>query len=109
LIKHFKKRYIALTSDPKAPPDILFRAVKSSYQELFGVLGLAQARLKLAKAYPDRGMAVLECSLESLAKLIFSTAAVTHLNGERVAVRIVAVSGTMRGIRERLRRIAAQA
>ena len=104
MTKRLKKRYIAFSSDPKASPDALFRAIKSSYQELFGVLGASYAHLKLVKTYADKGVAVVHCALEKVPHLILSAAAITHLNGERVAVRIVTISGTMKGIKEKLRK-----
>jgi len=105
LIKRMKKRYVAFSSNPKTSPDLLFKLILSSYRELFGVLGLSSAHLKLVRTYSDKGIVVLHCALEKVSHLILSAAAITHLNGDRIAVRTVTISGTMKSIKERLRNI----
>lgn len=97
-----KRRYLAVYAEPKADPEDIARAIESAYEELFGKLGLASAMLRPVRSYPDKGVAIIRCSLESLPKTILAIASVTKIGEERAALRILSVSGTMRSLRDRL-------
>lgn len=98
-----KERYVAIASDPQASPSKLANVIISAYKDLFGVLGLASARLKLVKTYPDMGVAIFKCALEHLPRLLLAVSTVTELNGEPAALRIIIVSGTIRKVKEEIR------
>ncbi|MCD6421554.1 MAG: hypothetical protein J7L17_04005 [Thaumarchaeota archaeon] len=97
-----KRRYLAVYAEPKANPEDIARAIESAYQELFGKLGLASAMLRPVRSYPDRGVAIIRCSLESLPKTILAIASVTRIGEERTALRILSISGTIRSLKDRL-------
>ena len=103
MTRRVKKRYIALSSEPKTSPEILSKAVVSSYVELFGILGLSSAHLKSVRSYPDRGIVVIQCALESVPRLLLAAAAITQVNSDRIAVRVLTISGTLKSIKEKLK------
>jgi len=96
-VKRGKKRYLAIVSEPMQHPSKMMKALISSYQELFGKLGLASAGLKFIKGYGD-GVMIVKCALESLSKALLAAASIRELEGNKVAFRVVAVSGTIRGL-----------
>ncbi len=92
-----KKRYVEVEAEPELPPEKIFEAVKERYVWLFGLMGLVEADLKL---YKIRDKAVIRCRLESLPKLLFSTAMIKEVEGTPTAVRTIRVSGTIRSLKE---------
>ncbi len=102
MIKRVKKRYVAFSSEPKASPNVLFKAILSSYRELFGITGLASADLKPAKSYQEKGVVIVRCVLTFVPHLLLAASSITSLNGNRAAVRALAISGTMKRIKEKV-------
>ncbi len=98
MAKRVKKRYLAIVSEPKQPPSKMMKALTSSYEELFGKLGLASADLKLIRGYQDKGLIIVRCTLGSLPKTILAAASIRELNGNETAFRVLAVSGTIRSL-----------
>ena len=97
MARRLKKRYVALRAEPEAPAEKVFNAIRETYLELFGVLGLAEASLKHYKAY---GKVVVGCSLRSLPRLLLASAAVTKIDDTPSALRVLLISGTLRRVRE---------
>lgn len=98
MAKRVKKRYLAIVSEPKQSPSKIMKALISSYEELFGKLGLASADLKLIRGYQGEGLVVVRCTLESLPKVLLAAASVRELEGNEVAFRVLAVSGTIKSL-----------
>ena len=105
MARRMKRRYLLIFSEPAHHPERVAEAVKSSYRSLFGELGLASSDLKLIKGYESEGAVILRCALDSLPRAILAAATVTEINGAEAALRVLAVSGTIRGIIIRLTRL----
>lgn len=97
-----KKRYVVVKAEPEFEAERVAKAVEEAYLKLFGEYGLAEAGLKVTRKI--RGRAILECALESLPRLTLSIASVTKIEGVPAALRILRVSGTVRGAREAVAR-----
>lgn len=98
MAKRIRKRYLMILSEPKQSPSKMMEALISSYEELFGKLGLASAGLKLIRGYQDKGLLVIRCTLESLPKTLLAAASIRELDGSKTAFRVLAVSGTIRSL-----------
>jgi len=98
LAKRIKKRYLAIASEPRQPPSKMMKALITSYEELFGKLGLASAGLKLIRGYQDEGLIIVRCTLESLPKTLLAAASIRELEGRETVFRVLAVSGTIRSL-----------
>lgn len=105
MAKRMKKRYLLIFSEPVHHPEKVAEAMRSSYRNLFGELGLASSGLKLIRGYEEIGAAILRCALDSLPRAILAAATVTEINGVETALRVMAVSGTIGGIVRRLPRL----
>jgi len=105
LARRMKRRYLLIFSEPSHHPEKVAEAVRSSYRSLFGELGLASSDLKLIRGYEREGAVIFRCALDSLPRAILATATVTEIDGAEAALRVLAVSGTMRGIIRRLARL----
>jgi RNase P/RNase MRP subunit POP5 len=100
-----KRRYLLISSEPAHHPEKVAEAVRSSYRSLFGELGLASSDLKFVKWYEREGAVILRCALDSLPRAILAAATVTEIDGAEAALRVLAISGTIRGITRRLARL----
>jgi RNase P/RNase MRP subunit POP5 len=97
-----KRRYLLIFSEPAHHPEKVAEAVRSSYKSLFGELGLASSDLRLIKGYEREGAVILRCALDSMPRAILAAATVTEIDGAKAALRVLAVSGTIRGITRKL-------
>lgn len=104
MARRMKKRYLLIFSEPIHNPEKVAEVIRSSYRILFGELGLASSGLKLIRGYED-GVAILRCALDSLPRAILAAATVTEIDGSGAALRVMAVSGTIRGIMRKLPRL----
>ncbi len=92
-----KRRYVAVKAEPEVPPEEVFKVIREKFAELFGLVGVAEADLRF---YKFRDTAIIRCRLESLPKLLFSTAIVKEINGIPTVLRTIRISGTMRKLKE---------
>lgn len=96
MARKMKRRYLLISSEPAHNPEKAAEAVRSCYERLFGELGLASSGLKFIKGYEKEGVVILRCTLDSLPKTILAAATVTEINRSEAALRVIAVSGTIR-------------
>ncbi len=87
------------------PPDAVtgqraFDALKGSVKSLFGEFGLLLSDLRLLRE--DRGLFVVRCSLGQVWKVVLAATVLDEVDGRRVALDVVRISGTLRKIREAL-------
>lgn len=104
-MRRMKRRYLLIFSEPARHPEKVAEAVRASYKNLFGEFGLASSGLKLIRGYEKKGVAIFRCALDSLPKAILAAATVTEINGAEVILRVMGVSGTIRGIMQKLFRL----
>ena len=99
-----KRRYLLVqiagpeTIDERAFMDAIWDAVL----QLFGEYGASQTNLILMKHSLKPNHAVLRCSHKALGMVKASLASVTQMNGRPVALRVLGVSGTLKGLRRQL-------
>ncbi len=98
-----RRRYLALqiVSEEPVPRRDLTDAVWDSVLRLFGEHGASQADLNLIEHNPERNRAVLRCPHNALNMVRASLASVTKINEKPAAIHVVAVSGTLKSLRER--------
>jgi ribonuclease P/MRP protein subunit POP5 len=79
--------------------DTLWRAV---YQ-LFGEVGASQIDLRQSRQVQiGGGILVVRCSHKALSSVRAAVASITEVEGQRAAIRVIAVSGTLKGLRRKL-------
>lgn len=104
MARRIKRRYLLIFSEPAHHPGKIAEAIRSCYLRLFGELGLASSGLKLIKGYEREGAIILRCHLSSLPRAMLAAATVTEIEGSEAALRIIAVSGTIRGLIRKMAR-----
>ncbi len=87
------------------PPDAVtgqraFDALKGSVKSLFGEFGLLLSDLRLLRE--ERGLFVARCSLGQVWKVVLAATVLEEVDGRRVALDVVRISGTLRKIKEAL-------
>jgi RNase P/RNase MRP subunit POP5 len=100
MIKREKRRYLALEVSGDQPVDerAVLDAVYASVVRLFGEYGASKTNLKLIKQVSEKRQVVIRCSHLMLEQVRASVASIMELNGERVAVHVVGVSGTLKAL-----------
>ena len=100
-----KRRYIAL--DPQGETTFsekaLSNAIWNMIFQLFGEVGASQTALHWMRGsrVPDR-IPVIRCSHKALDMVRAAVAAVTEIEGTRCVIRVIAVSGTLKGLQKKL-------
>ena len=99
-------RYLALKieSDRTFERKIFLNNVWRSLTKLYGEYGASKAGMALVEYEPEKGFAVLRCENEALTMVRAALAALTSIGETRVAVHVLAVSGTLRALRKKLSR-----
>ncbi len=100
-----RRRYLALEaeSDQSVDERGLMDAVWDAVYQLFGEFGASQTGLSLVKRDREEdGVLVVRCSHKALSMVRAAVAAVTEIGGKRAVIRVVAVSGTLKGLQRRL-------
>lgn len=77
-------------------------AVSVSLLKLFGEYGASQAELAFIEYNPELRCLILRCSHKALDMVKASIAVVTNIRGEKAALHILYVSGTLRALRKRI-------
>jgi ribonuclease P/MRP protein subunit POP5 len=77
-------------------------AVWNAVLQLFGEYGASQTNLILMRHNLKPNYAVLRCSHKALDMVKASLASITQANGKPVAIRVLGVSGTLKGLRRQL-------
>lgn len=99
-----KKRYILVTLHPDGPepdPKQLYLSIQEAVSTLFG--DITAAGIHAAVVAGERGYAIIRCSRGMEDKLATALATVIAINGERAALRTVAVSGTIHALKKKMK------
>ncbi len=99
-----RRRYLALKSECTQSFDKrdVMDAIWGMVYQLFGELGASRASLSSVKGFEVEGVMVVRCSHRTLDMVRAAVAAVTEINGKSAVIRVVGVSGTLKGLRKRL-------
>ena len=102
-MKRPKRRYLLLQVESEASPTgrELLDAVWAAVMKLYGEVGASQAGLSLIEYDEERKTAVLRVWLAAKQQVRASIAAITRLVGKDAAVHVLAISGTLKSLREK--------
>ena len=102
-MKRVKRRYLALQieSDGIISQKELMDAVWGAVTKLYGECGASLTSLSLIDYDVEKRYAVIRVSLASLNMVRASLASITSLASRDAAVRVLAVSGTIKSLYER--------
>jgi RNase P/RNase MRP subunit POP5 len=102
-LKRVKRRYLALQieSDGIISQKELMDAVWGAVTKLYGECGASLASLSLIDYDVEKRYAVIRVSLVSLNMVRASLASITSVANRDAAVRVLAVSGTIKSLYER--------
>lgn len=98
-----KERYISFKTISEEP--IVYSDLESSIWqtllEFYGELGVSQISLRIVKNLydNDKQISVIKCNNKSVPKVIAGLGLLTRLGEIRVIVKILRVSGTIRGLK----------
>jgi ribonuclease P/MRP protein subunit POP5 len=100
-----KKRYIGfeLLSDGEIREEELSKEIVSSAHSLFGDLGVGELALRLIEWDGRRG--AIRCRHDKTAEARSALAVMNSVGGKKVGVRVLTISGTIRGIKEKLGKV----
>ncbi len=93
-----RKRYVIVEAPPELPLEAFRKLIEKSYLELFGEFGLIEANLRVIKKIDNNF--IIECSHNSVYKVILSLSSIRRLNGEPIHFKIIRVAGTIKKVRE---------
>lgn len=99
-----RRRYIGVKAESEGEIEgrSLAVAVSSSLVRLFGEYGASLADLRLVDCQPESRCAIFRCNHKALDMARASIVALKGVDGEKTALRIVCVSGTLKALRKRL-------
>ena len=102
-MKRVKRRYLLLKADSEgaiSKRDLL-DAVWGSVTRLFGEYGASLAGLSLVDFDEEKKIGVIRVALGSLQPVRASLALITRIADKEAVVHVIAVSGTLKSLRER--------
>ena len=85
------------TKNPICEQEV-FVAVQESVLSLFGEYGASKANIKFVKYIPEKGQFVFRCSHVMLDKIRAAITSIITLNGKKVTIHVINVSGTLKGL-----------
>ena len=99
-----RRRYIGVKVESQGTFEgrSLAAALSGSLVKLFGEYGASLADFRLVDYQPESNCAILRCSHKVLDMVRASIVALKDVDGEKTALRIVCVSGTLKALRKRL-------
>ena len=103
MLKRVKRRYLALQLDSDGVPNRkeVMDAVWGAVTKLYGEHGASKTSLALIDYDAEKKTAVLRTSLATLDLVRASLASITSVAGNEAAVHVLAVSGTIKALRQR--------
>ena len=103
MLRRVKRRYLWLQVDTDAALDQreVLDAVWAAITKLYGEHGASLAGLSLVSFDEEKKTAVVRVALNALQPVRASIALITRIAGREVAVHVMAVSGTLKSLRDR--------
>ena len=103
-MKRVKRRYLALQvdSDGAPTPKEFMDAVWSAVTKLYGEYGASLTSLTLIDYNAEKRIAVIRIALATVGMVRTSLASIMSIANREAAVHVVAVSGTIKSLREKL-------
>ena len=99
-----KKRYIlfSVASDVSFDEASVVRAINNIILSIFGSFGASKINSKLLEWNRERGIGILKCERSSKNKAIVALQFIREINGAKASINVIAVSGTIKALRDRL-------
>jgi len=109
VLKREKKRYLDLkiVSEQPLNEQTVLDAVQASVQRLFGEYGASKANIKLIKTIPEKRHFIIRCSHKALEQVRAAIASTTEINGKNAAIHVLDVSGTLKALSKKTKKILA--
>jgi len=103
-LKRIKRRYLALQvdSDGAPTPKEFMDAVWGTVTKLYGEYGASLTSLTLIDYNAEKKTAVIRTALAAVGMVRTSLASIMSVANREAAVHVVAVSGTIKSLREKL-------
>jgi ribonuclease P/MRP protein subunit POP5 len=103
-LKRVKRRYLALQLEMEGLPTEkeFMDAIWGAVGKLYGEFGASLTSLALINLDAERKVAVVRTSLETLDFVRASLASLTSVAGREASVHVLAVSGTIKALFEKL-------
>jgi len=103
-LKRTKRRYLALQvdSDGAPTPKEFIDAVWSAVTKLYGEYGASQTGLALIDYNEGEKKAVIRAALATVNMVRTALASITSVANKEAAVQVIAVSGTIKALYEKL-------
>ena len=104
-MKRVKRRYLAVQIDSDGVPSRkeFMDAVWGAVAKLYGEYGASLTSLSLIGYDEERKTGVIRTSLVAVNLVRASLASITSVAGKEAAVHVLAVSGTIKALREKLK------
>ncbi len=104
-MKRVKRRYLALQVDSDGVPSQkeFMDAIWGAVVKLYGEYGASQTSLALIDYDVEKKTAVIRTSLATVDLVRASLASITSIAGREAAVHVLAVSGTIKALRKKMR------
>ena len=105
-MKRLKRRYLALKidSDLSVSDRELIDAVWNAITRLYGEFGASLASLVLIDYDCEKKLAILRCNLSVINETRTALATIISISQKAVAVHVLAVSGTIKALRQKLKK-----
>ena len=102
-MKRVKRRYLAVQIDFDGALSQLdfLDAVWAAVKRLFGEFGASQTGLALIDFNEESRTSIIRVSLATLQQVRAAIASITRISGKDAAVHVIAVSGTVKSLREK--------
>lgn len=102
-MKRVKRRYLAVQIDFEGALSQLdfLDAVWAAVKRLFGEFGASQTGLALIDFDEESGTSIIRVSLATLQQVRAAIASITRISGKDAAIHVIAVSGTIKSLREK--------
>jgi ribonuclease P/MRP protein subunit POP5 len=102
-LKRVKRRYLAVQIDFEGALSQLdfLDAVWAAVKRLFGEFGASQTSLALIDFDEESGTSIIRVSLTTLQQVRAAIASITRISGKDAAIHVIAVSGTIKSLREK--------
>jgi len=99
-----RRRYIGVRIESQGELEGrgLAAALSGSLVRLFGEYGASLADLRLVDYQPESRCAIFRCNHKAVDTVRASIAALRDVDGEKTALRVICVSGTLKALRKRL-------
>jgi RNase P/RNase MRP subunit POP5 len=104
-LKRVKRRYLALQlecEDLSSEREFI-DSVWSEVTKLYGEVGASTTGLSLVDFDLERKIGVIRTSLAALSIVKTSVAAITSISGKDVAIHVLAISGTLKALRNKIK------